>query len=92
MIPPALRNWLLRRADNYQQNLRVLLVGFAVFFFGALAVGAAELLISDQLIAEIVALGGLIMLGFGIILALLGYIALSLLRLYRFFNDDTHHD
>jgi len=41
---------------------------------------------------ELLALCGLILAGAGSILAAFGYLCLSLLRLYRFLNDDRHHE
>ncbi len=89
---PRIRRWLLRRADNYAQNLRLLLIGFGLCFGGILLIAAAELLLAAGLLAEVAALLGLILVAAGCILAALGYLCLSVLRLFRFFNDDRPHD
>lgn len=87
-----LRRWLIERADNYQQNLRVLIFGFSTFLFGGLMTVASNFFIREALAAELVALCGLILMGIGIILALFGYICLSVLRLFRYFTDDLPDD
>ncbi|NVK44287.1 MAG: hypothetical protein HWE39_23885 [Oceanospirillaceae bacterium] len=87
-----LQRWLLSRADRPRQNLNLLLTGFALFTAGAGAMVLAEHLLADGWQRELLALGGLILAGAGSILAAFGYLCLSLLRLYRFLNDDRHHD
>ena len=91
-LPPALRRWLIRRADNYRQNLIILIGGFCTFFLGMLLIGAAEFLLRASVAQEALALIGLILVAFGIIAAAFGYICLSVLRLFRFFNDDRTDD
>ncbi|GGO86809.1 hypothetical protein GCM10011348_38560 [Marinobacterium nitratireducens] len=92
MKRPDLKRWLLRRADSPRQNLNLLLGGFTLFSAGAAVLLLAEYLIGDSWQRELLALGGLILAGAGSILAAVGYLCLSLLRLFRFFNDDRHHD
>ncbi|MBY4678034.1 hypothetical protein [Marinobacterium arenosum] len=87
-----LKRWLQRRADNYQQNIRLLITGFVLFAVGGGLVVAGEFLLRPSLMQELLALLGLILLGGGLILALLGYLSLSLLRLFRFFNDESIDD
>lgn len=86
------RRWLLRRADNHRQNLLWLLSGFGLFVTGLGLIVLAQYLLPDSLQRDLLALGGLILLGGGGILAAVGYLSLSLLRLYRFLNDDRNHD
>lgn len=85
-----LRNWLYKRADNPRQNLVILGIGFAVFFFGFVVLGAAEYALESSLAQELVALLGLIIIGTGIILAAFGYLSLSILRILRIMFKDNN--
>lgn len=88
MKKQQIKSWLIARADNHQQNLKILIAGFALFAIGAGGVVSSNHLMTSSLLAELVALISLILIGVGIILALFGYICLSVLRLFRFFTDD----
>lgn len=92
MKPGRIRRWLLTRADHPRQNLSLLLAGFGLFAPGLGLVLFAEFLLGDGWQRELLALLGLILVGAGSILAAFGYLCLSLLRLYRFLNDDRNHD
>jgi len=92
LLSPKLRRWLNRRADNHQQNLKILIGGFISCFCGVLVVAGSEFMLGGGLLAELIALFGLILVAAGIILAAFGYLSLSLLRLFRFFNDDRPND
>ncbi|MFC6671416.1 hypothetical protein [Marinobacterium aestuariivivens] len=92
MKPGRIRRWLLARADKPRQNLSLLLAGFGLFAPGLGLVLLAERLLQDSWQRELLALLGLILVGTGSILAAFGYLCLSLLRLYRFLNDDRTHD
>jgi len=87
---PKLRNWLYKRADNPRQNLVILGIGFATFFFGFVVLGAAEYALESSLTQELVALLGLIIIGAGIILAAFGYLSLSILRILRIMFKDNN--
>ncbi|UTW11585.1 hypothetical protein [Marinobacterium rhizophilum] len=87
-----IKQWLLRRANKPQQNLLLLLLGFGLFAPGIGLIVAAEFLLAASWQQELLALLGLILSGAGSILAAAGYLSLSLLRLYRFLNDDRNHD
>ena len=88
----AIRRWLQARADAPRKNLTLLLTGFGLFAAGIGLVLLAEFLLTDSWRRELLALLGLILAGAGSILAAFGYLCLSLLRLYRFLNDDRNHD
>jgi hypothetical protein len=88
----AIKRWLLRRADRPQQNLLLLLLGFGLFAPGIGLIVLAEFLLAASWQQELLALLGLILSVAGSILAAVGYISLSLLRLCRFLNDDRNHD
>lgn len=86
---PALKRRLIKQADNFQQNLIILLSGFGLCMLGILLVTIAEFLFGQSLQQELVALLGIALIVIGILLALAGYISLSLLWLFRFLiNDD----
>ena len=85
-----LKHWLYHRADNPRQNLALLGIGFVIFFVGGLVLGAAEFALKSSITQEILALLGLIILSVGIILAAIGYLSLSVLRILRFISDDKN--
>ncbi|MFY0676340.1 MAG: hypothetical protein K6L74_03165 [Neptuniibacter sp.] len=82
--------WLKKRAENPQQNLLLLGIGFVVFFAGILLLGIAEYALKSSLAQEVLALLGLIIIGVGIILAAIGYLSLSVLRVLRFMMKDKN--
>ena len=84
------KQWRYRRADNPRQNLVILGIGFVTFFIGLLILGAAEFAFKSSVSQEILGLIGLIILSVGIILAAIGYLSLSVLRIIRFISDDKH--
>lgn len=84
----TIRQWLHHRARNPRQNFTLLLVGFALFTLGfVLVVSAQHALSSSGLLSELVALAGLIVIGAGIIIAAIGYLSLSLLRIISFLDN-----
>ena len=87
-----IKRWLFRRADNYQQNLKLLISGFGLFALGALLIATSEFLLRSSLLQESLALLGLVIAGTGIILAAFGYICLSVLRLFRILSTQKTDD
>ncbi len=83
---------LVKQADNVQQNLIWLLSGFGLCMLGLFLVVMAEFLFGQSLKQELVALLGLIMVVAGILLAATGYISLSLLRIFRFLQNEDKQD
>ena len=79
---------LINRADNFQQNLILLLSGFGLCMLGILLVTIAEFLFGQSLQQELVALLGIVLIIIGILLTMAGYISLSILRLFRFLISD----
>ncbi|QEW07663.1 hypothetical protein [Nitrincola iocasae] len=84
-----LRQYLRKRADQPRENFMLLLSGFGIFMLGLLTIGIAQFLLPGSLMAELVALFGLVLLGGGIILAAIGYLSLSVLRILRFLDSDN---
>ena len=85
---PALKRRLIKQADNFQQNLLLLLSGFGLCMLGILLVTIAEFLFGQSLQQELVALLGILLIVVGILLAAAGYISLSVLRLFRLLVSD----
>ena len=86
------KRWLLRRADKPRQNLLLMLVGFGLFAPGLGLIVLTEFMLAASWQQELLALLGLILAVCGSILAAAGYLSLSLLRVYRFLNDDNKND
>ncbi|KGK43075.1 hypothetical protein LH51_02995 [Nitrincola sp. A-D6] len=83
-----MHHYLRKRADQPRENFMLLLSGFGIFMLGLLAIGTAQFLLPDSLGAELLALFGLVLLGGGIIVAAIGYLSLSVLRILRFLDSD----
>lgn len=90
---PPLRSrikaFLLRQTDNPRRNLNWVISGAVLFFLGLGLVFYAEKQLPSSLAQELTALVGLACLSIGAILAGCGYISLSLLRIFRFINDES---
>ena len=87
-----IKRWLYRRADNYQQNLKLLISGFGLLVLGGLLIVGSEFFLTQSLWQELLALFGLGLAGLGIIFAAFGYICLSVLRIFRILSTDQTDD
>jgi hypothetical protein len=87
---PHLKAFLLRQADNPRRNLNWVMGGAILFFIGLGLIVYAEKQISSSLQQEFIAVVGLVCLSSGGILAAIGYISLSILRIFRFINDESN--
>lgn len=87
-----LRDGLIRRADNVQQNFRIMLVGGGLFLTGFMILGVTEFLFRSSLTQELFALAGLVLTIIGVIVTAFGYISLSILRIFRFLLTDSQQD
>ncbi len=83
-----LKTRLRQQAEDSRGNLRNLMSGAFLFFMGLGAIMMAQHGLPQSLKAEMLALAGLILLVLGSILALYGYLSLSLLRIWHFLDDD----
>lgn len=83
-----LKVWILKRAANPRANLRLLIIGAGIFFIGAATIVWADHNMPVSLKQELVGLGGMVLVVGGGATALTGYLGLSILRLFKFFNDD----
>ncbi|MBA4503162.1 hypothetical protein [Marinobacterium marinum] len=84
----AIKARLRQRAQDPRGNLRTLLSGAFLFFSGLGGIMMAQYGLSSGLKAELLALAGLILMVAGSILALLGYLSLSLLRIWHLLDND----
>lgn len=85
----AIRRWLHNRAANPRQNFLFIVSGFLMFAVGVACILFAQYGLHDSFSAELTALCGLILAGGGSILTLLGYISLSVLRIFSFLDSDN---
>ena len=83
-----LRSWLLKRAENHRANLLLLIIGAGVFFSGVGIIFWADTYMPVSMQQELAGLAGMVLVVGGGITALIGYLGLSLLRLFKFFNDE----
>lgn len=88
MDTTRLKARLRQRAQDPKGNLRTLMSGALLFFSGLGGLMMAQHGLPPGLKAELLALAGLILMIAGSILALLGYLSLSLLRIWHLLDDD----
>jgi len=83
-----LKSWLLKRAENHRANLMLLIIGAGVFFSGIGIIFWADTYMPVSMKQELTGLGAMVLVAGGGVTALVGYLGLSILRLFKFFNDD----
>lgn len=79
--------WLCKRGENQRRNLTLLLTGAGLLFSGGAIIIWADSYLPSSVEQELIALFGTLLAIAGIATALFGYLGLSLLRLFRFFQD-----
>lgn len=79
---------LLKRAEDPRKNLLMFGAGTLMFFAGCGLLIWANQKIPDSLTQEWIALAGLAIAALGALIASVGYISLSLLRIIRFMQSD----
>jgi len=77
----------LRLGNNPKLAFSRLLQGILVFLFGALILIISDRVLTNSLQQEMIALLGVIIAGIGVIMTLVGYLSMSLLRLYHMINN-----
>ena len=77
----------LKLGNNPKLAFARLLQGGLIFLFGSLILILSERMISDSIQQELMAILGIIVAAVGILLALLGYLSMSVLRLYHIINN-----
>ena len=85
----TLKNWLLKRAEDHRANLMLPIIGAGIFFSGVGIIFWADHYMPVSMKQELAGLGGMVLVAGGGITALIGYLGLSILRLFKFFNDDS---
>lgn len=83
-----LADWLQQRGEQQKQNLQLFLVGAGIFFLGAGLILWADQGLAPSIEQELIALLGLLGCIAGAAIALLGYLGLSLFRLFDFLKKD----
>ncbi|MBJ7552965.1 hypothetical protein [Marinomonas spartinae] len=86
----TLKNRLHKLAMKLGNNPRLALLkmiqGGLLFAFGSLMIMVANRVLKDSIQAELIALLGLVIAGAGVIWTLVGYLSMSILRLYNMIN------
>ncbi|NQZ29758.1 MAG: hypothetical protein HRU06_00705 [Oceanospirillaceae bacterium] len=83
-----LKRRLQRQAVNTRQNLTFILIGFALSLLGIGLVMGGEFLVDGEFYRELVALAGVIIIGTGCLLAIIGYLSMSLLKIFYVITRD----
>jgi intracellular septation protein A len=82
-----MRDSIHKLAMKLGNNTRVALIkmiqGGLIFVFGVLILMIADRVIAESLAQEIMALFGLILAGCGVLWTLVGYLSMSILRIYH---------
>ncbi|MCA6064275.1 hypothetical protein [Thalassolituus marinus] len=81
-----IRHWLRQRANMPQQNFRLFVMGAFVFFLGVATIILSNKMMLPSLRQELMVMLGLVVAVVGGAAATLGYLALSLLRLFTLFD------
>lgn len=76
----------LKLGKNPRLALMKLIQGSLLFAFGVLMIFVANNLVIDSIQREIIALVGLILAGAGVMWSLVGYLSMSVLRIYHMLN------
>ena len=75
------------RGDDQKSNLLWFISGASLFFLGAALIVFANQAMPSSIKQELIASAGLLLLTAGGIVALIGYLGMSLFRLITFFTD-----
>lgn len=80
---------LQQQAVNTRQNLTLLLIGFFMSLVGIGLVMGGEYLVNDLFHRELIALAGVITIALGCLLAITGYLSMSLLKIFYVITKDN---
>lgn len=72
--------------NNPRKALNRLIQGALLFSFGMLIIVVSDRTLPDSMVQELLALAGLVLASIGILWALVGYLSMSVLRLYHMLN------
>tara|TARA_R110001592_G_scaffold74422_1_gene226293 strand:+ start:822 stop:1061 length:240 start_codon:yes stop_codon:yes gene_type:complete len=73
----------MKLGNNPRIALIKMIQGGLIFVFGVLILMVADRVIAESLAQEIMALFGLILAGCGVLWTLVGYLSMSILRIYH---------
>ena len=79
---------LQKQAVKTQQNLSLILIGFFMSLLGIGLVMGGEFLVYNLLHRELLALVGVVIIAIGCVLALVGYLSMSLLKIFYVITKD----
>ena len=79
----AIHKLAMKLGNNPKLALMKMIQGGLIFVFGVLMIMVADRVIAESLAQEIVALFGLILAGCGVLWTLVGYLSMSILRIYH---------
>lgn len=76
----------MKLGNNPRLALIKMIQGGLLFAFGVLMIMVSNQVLSDSIPQELIALLGLIIAGIGVLWTLVGYLSMSVLRLYNMIN------
>ena len=79
----AIHKLAMKLGNNPRAALVKMIQGGLIFVFGVLILMVADRVIIESLTQEIMALFGLILAGCGVLWTLIGYLSMSVLRIYH---------
>ena len=79
----SIHKLVMKLGNNPRIALIKMIQGGLIFVFGVLILMVADRVIAESLAQEIVALFGLILAGCGVLWTLVGYLSMSILRIYH---------
>ncbi|MBD5772264.1 hypothetical protein [Marinomonas colpomeniae] len=79
----SLHKLAMKLGNNPKLALMKMIQGGLMFVFGVLMLMVADRVIEESLIQEVIALLGLIIAGCGLLWTLIGYLSMSVLRIYH---------
>ncbi|SBS27763.1 hypothetical protein MSP8887_00724 [Marinomonas spartinae] len=85
-LKSRLHKLAMKLGNNPRLALLKMIQGGLLFAFGSLMIMVANRVLEDSIQAELIALLGLIIAGAGVIWTLVGYLSMSILRLYNMIN------
>ncbi|WP_460757281.1 hypothetical protein [Marinomonas epiphytica] len=91
-IKRSLHRLALKLGNNPKLAIMRMVQGGLIFLFGALIIMVSDKVITSSISQEVLALFGLIVSGAGILWTLIGYLSMSVLRLYHMISkkDDDN--
>ena len=82
------KDWIIEQSEKTGDNFALLVKGSYLFALGMMVMVWTDKLAQPSLQSELITLAGLLVVIFGIIISLRGYLALSIFRILRYFFDE----